>query len=68
LDALVGDASLFMRADEIEQSWEIMEPFIQASEDPNFQSLSEYPVGSDGPSCAAALLARDGRKWQPIPA
>ncbi|MCX7667248.1 MAG: glucose-6-phosphate dehydrogenase [Gemmataceae bacterium] len=67
LDALVGDASLFMRADEIEQSWEIMEPFIQASEDPNFQSLSEYPMGSDGPSCADALLARDGRKWQPIP-
>jgi glucose-6-phosphate 1-dehydrogenase len=61
LDALQGDASLFMRADEIERSWEVMDPFIQANAGPE-----EYAVGSDGPAGAGELLARDGRAWQKI--
>jgi glucose-6-phosphate 1-dehydrogenase len=66
LDALQGDASLFMRGDEIERSWEIMDPFIRAAEAGDTPCPSEYPVGGNGPACADDLLARDGRKWQPI--
>jgi glucose-6-phosphate 1-dehydrogenase len=66
LDALQGDASLFMRGDEIERSWEVMDPFIRATEAADAGRAEEYPVGSDGPAGAAELLARDGRKWQPI--
>ena len=66
LDALQGDASLFMRGDEIERSWEIMDPFIRASEDPKAPRPEEYPVGSDGPPGGDELLTRDGRKWQKI--
>ncbi|MBO0700464.1 MAG: glucose-6-phosphate dehydrogenase, partial [Zavarzinella sp.] len=66
LDALQGDASLFMRADEIERSWEVMDPFTRASEAPGAGRPEEYPVGSDGPAGAAELLARDGRQWRPI--
>ena len=66
LDALQGDASLFMRADEIERSWEVIDPFIRAAEAAGAPSLEEYPVGGDGPAGAAELLARDGRHWQPI--
>jgi glucose-6-phosphate 1-dehydrogenase len=66
LDALQGDASLFMRADEIERSWEVIDPFIQASEAAGAGRPEEYAVGGDGPAGGAELLTRDGRQWQPI--
>jgi glucose-6-phosphate 1-dehydrogenase len=66
LDAMQGDASLFMRADEIERSWEIIDPFIRVSEAPGAPPSEEYPVGSDGPPGGDALLAQDGRKWLKI--
>jgi glucose-6-phosphate 1-dehydrogenase len=66
LDAMQGDASLFMRADEIERAWEIMDPLIAATERPDAPEPDQYPIGSEGPPCAADLLAADGRKWQPL--
>jgi glucose-6-phosphate 1-dehydrogenase len=66
LDAMMGDASLFMRADEIERAWEIMDPIIAATQRPDAPPLEEYAVGSQGPASAEALLAAEGRKWQPI--
>ncbi len=66
LDAIIGDASLFMRADEIERAWEIMDPLIAASEHPEAPAPEKYPVGSSGPTCADQLLEKDGRKWEPI--
>ena len=66
LDALQGDASLFMRGDEIERSWEIMEPFLKATEGSGAARPEEYAVGGDGPAGADRLLAQDGRKWQKI--
>jgi glucose-6-phosphate 1-dehydrogenase len=66
LDAIQGDASLFMRADEIERAWQIMDPIIAASEAPDAPQPEEYAVGSAGPKSADALLAAEGREWQPI--
>ena len=66
LDALQGDASLFMRGDEIERSWEIMDPFIAATEAADGPPLDSYAVGGDGPASGDELLAREGRKWQKI--
>jgi glucose-6-phosphate 1-dehydrogenase len=62
-DALAGDASLFMRSDEIERAWEIMDPLIAAVESGDGPELLEYAPGSRGPACADAFLARKGRKW-----
>jgi glucose-6-phosphate 1-dehydrogenase len=62
-DALHGDATLFMRSDEIERAWEIMDPIIAAVEQPGGAEPQEYPVGSDGPACADRFLERDGRAW-----
>jgi glucose-6-phosphate 1-dehydrogenase len=63
-DALNGDASLFMRADELDKAWEIMDPLIAAVEDPGGGiTPAEYPVGSAGPTAANEFLARTGRKW-----
>jgi len=61
-DALAGDASLFMRADEIERAWEIMDPLIAAVESADGPPPEEYAVGSEGPA-AKALLASGGREW-----
>jgi glucose-6-phosphate 1-dehydrogenase len=63
LDAMLGDATLFMRSDEIERAWEIMDPFIAAVEEKNGVPMQEYPVGSDGPPCAQEFLASEGRSW-----
>jgi glucose-6-phosphate 1-dehydrogenase len=65
-DALQGDAALFMRSDEIERAWQIMDPFIAAVETGACPPCQEYPVGSQGPRCADELLAREGRKWQAL--
>jgi glucose-6-phosphate 1-dehydrogenase len=64
VDAIQGDAALFMRSDEIERAWAIMDPVIAAIERPDGPVPETYPVGSFGPKCADELLARDGRKWQ----
>lgn len=62
-DAIAGDATLFMRADEIERCWQIMEPFLQLSESDGGMTPEIYPVGSHGPKNADNLLERTGRKW-----
>jgi glucose-6-phosphate 1-dehydrogenase len=62
-DALNGDAMLFMRSDEIERAWEIMDPLIAATEDPSAPRPEEYAVGSCGPANARALIEREGREW-----
>ncbi|MBX9625408.1 MAG: glucose-6-phosphate dehydrogenase, partial [Gemmataceae bacterium] len=59
LDAMQGDAALFMRSDEIERAWEVMDPVIAAAGQPE-----EYAVGSNGPACADKLLAAEGKAWQ----
>jgi glucose-6-phosphate 1-dehydrogenase len=63
LDALHGDAALFMRSDEIERAWEIMDPIIAAVEGAEPPACGEYAPGSDGPACADEFLARSGRRW-----
>nr|WP_315383668.1 glucose-6-phosphate dehydrogenase [uncultured Sphingomonas sp.] len=62
-DVLIGDQSLFQRADQIEGGWRAVQPLLDAwrSGEPD-----DYPAGSAGPASAAALLARDGRNWHEI--
>jgi len=66
LDTVQGDASLFMRSDEIERAWEIMDPVIAATESAAAPPPEQYPIGSQGPGNADRLIAADGRHWQPI--
>ncbi|MGQ9515770.1 MAG: glucose-6-phosphate dehydrogenase [Anaerolineae bacterium] len=63
LDALQGDASLFARADEIERSWELIDPIAAAWEADEIP-LYLYEPGSWGPAEADALLAESGRRWR----
>ncbi len=64
LDALQGDASLFIRSDEIETAWSLVDPIIKTWEDGRGSQMQSYKVGSWGPTAADALLARDGNVWQ----
>jgi glucose-6-phosphate 1-dehydrogenase len=61
-DALEGDAALFMRDDEIERAWAIMDPLIAAAERVG-GACPEYTTGATGPACAEEFLARSGRQW-----
>ncbi len=67
LDALLGDQSLFTRADEVEEAWGIVTPIIDAwvaqRKPPLFPN---YEAGSWGPAEADELIARDGRRWRRI--
>ncbi len=66
LDALLGDASLFTRADEVEKAWGVVTPIIEAWADQAPPDFPNYGAGSWGPDDADALLARDGHRWRRI--
>src|SRR5262249_42517534 len=50
-DAMAGDASLFMRSDEIERAWEVMDPIIAAVAAADGPKPEGYTKGSAGPAC-----------------
>src|SRR2546423_721872 len=65
LDAMSGDATLFARADEVEEAWSFIDPIEEAwMAKENQPGLFLYPAGSWGPEQADELLARDGRAWR----
>ncbi|MFQ3534321.1 MAG: glucose-6-phosphate dehydrogenase [Aggregatilineales bacterium] len=64
LDALNGDASLFVRSDGIESSWQIIDPIIAGWQRPEAPPLATYARGSWGPHAADQLLARHGHHWR----
>jgi glucose-6-phosphate 1-dehydrogenase len=66
LDALQGDASLFTRADEVEEAWSIVDPCIDAWASAPPPDFPNYDAGTWGPEAAEELLARDGRRWRRI--
>ncbi|HLW66131.1 MAG TPA: glucose-6-phosphate dehydrogenase [Gemmataceae bacterium] len=64
LDAVNGDATLFMRYDEIERAWAILDPLIAAVEQADAAPPQQYEPHTWGPACADEMLKRDGREWQ----
>jgi glucose-6-phosphate 1-dehydrogenase len=63
LDVMWGDATLFMRADQIDTAWSIVQPVLDAWRSAPADGLPYYPAGSWGPTAAEALPAQDGRAW-----
>jgi glucose-6-phosphate 1-dehydrogenase len=66
LDCMRGDATLFARRDEVEQSWTWVEPLIEGQALDPSQPLAFYESGSEGPREATALLSRAGRRWESL--
>jgi glucose-6-phosphate 1-dehydrogenase len=75
-DVMIGDPTLFMRVDMVEQTWRIVQPVLDAwagnssaeGSSANYDGGDPpiYKAGSVGPGEADALLARDGRSWRSI--
>ena len=62
LDLMLGDPTLFIRADEAEGAWKILDPVMHRWSEK--REVSFYPAGTWGPEEADALLERDGREWR----
>ena len=64
-DVLIGDPTLFNRADNIEAGWTGVQPILDAWAQGK-GAVHPYPAGSAGPDAADALLTRDGRVWRTL--
>jgi glucose-6-phosphate 1-dehydrogenase len=73
LDAMVGDPTLFIRSDEVDQAWQIVQPLLDAwgsgsqggaGGRPQGAPLSGYAAGTWGPKRADLLIEEDGRAWR----
>ena len=65
-DCLIGDATLFQRADTVEAAWCAVQPVLDAWAAQPPGDFPNYAAGSSGPEAADRLVARDGRAWLPI--
>ena len=62
-DCMIGDPTLFQRADNIESGWRVVQPILDAWRETE-QGLTWYQAGSEGPDAATELLARGGHGWR----
>jgi glucose-6-phosphate 1-dehydrogenase len=65
-DCMIGDATLFQRADNIEAGWRAVQPILDAWGNTPPNDFPNYAAGGSGPAAAAELLARDGRAWRTL--
>jgi len=63
LDIMLGDSTLFMRADQVEAAWKILMPIIDNWEKNQAVNFPNYSAGTQGPEDAEALIAKDGHNW-----
>jgi glucose-6-phosphate 1-dehydrogenase len=69
LEAIEGDATLFIRRDEVEAAWRIVDPIRHAWANQPLGASESYAAGTWGPEAAGALLAKKGHAWRnPQPA
>jgi glucose-6-phosphate 1-dehydrogenase len=62
-DVMVGDATLFMRADQVEAAWKLVMPILDVWAQNPAVDFPNYPAGSWGPESADLLVAGDGHNW-----
>ena len=63
LDVMTGDATLFMRADQVEAAWRVVTPILDAWENEAPTNFPNYTPGSWGPEAAMQLVKKDGYEW-----
>jgi glucose-6-phosphate 1-dehydrogenase len=63
-DCMVGDATLFQRADMVEAGWKIVQPVLDVWSAIPPRQFPNYASGTWGPAEADQLLERDGRHWE----
>jgi len=63
LDVIRGDATLFMRSDQIECAWQVVTPILEAWDSVPAAGFSEYAAGTWGPESADLMVARQRHSW-----
>ena len=66
LDAMLGDATLFIRADEVEYAWRLITPLLESWEVGPPPKFPNYDAGTWGPAEADSLLTRTERSWRQL--
>jgi glucose-6-phosphate 1-dehydrogenase len=68
LDAIEGDATLFMRSDQVAAAWRVVDPILETWAATPPAELPNYAAGTWGPAASDRMLAADGRAWsEPLP-
>jgi glucose-6-phosphate 1-dehydrogenase len=67
LDVMEGDATLFMRGDQVDAAWKVIMPILETWENRTPVDFPNYSPDSWGPDEADALIARDGHTWINLP-
>ena len=65
LDCMLGDQTLFTRADDVEATWRLLTPILQAWQEDESVPY-EYPSGTESFPEADRLIESDGRKWRKL--
>jgi glucose-6-phosphate 1-dehydrogenase len=65
-DAMIGDQTLFQRADQVEEAWRVVDGVLDHWGESVPDDFPNYAGGSAGPTAADLLLAKDGRAWRPV--
>ena len=66
-DCMIGDATLFQRADMVEAGWRIVQPVLDAGPRRSRRIFRTTPPAAPAPKTADEMLAKDGgRSWRPI--
>lgn len=66
-DVMQGDSTLFMRADQEQLAWAIIQPVLDVWTTTPSADFPNYNAGTWGPAAGEALIARDGRSWHSVP-
>lgn len=66
-DVMIGDQTLFNRADMVEETWRVVEPVLDTWAVTPAPHLPNYAAGHDGPEAAFRLLEENGCAWRPVP-
>ena len=63
-DVMIGDQTLFMRGDQVEEAWDLVMPIMNSWQTRISQDFPNYSADSWGPEAAENMLAKDGRRWR----
>ncbi len=63
LDVMLGEQTLFMRSDQVEEAWSLVMPILESWEANPPEHFPNYAAGTWGPEASTMMLARDGRHW-----
>ena len=66
LDVMEGEATQFMRADQVEAAWKIVMPILDVWQTRKAVDIPNYTPGTWGPDDADSLIARDGFNWRNV--